>query len=493
MRVEIRRNIESCRETVISANRQYVQRPEISKVLQLIRDKGLKVDGRLNHEFKEMKLLNSGGLTADGEKAIKLGTVQMPEYGQYEFVIVNDDPWIPNSILSLKRNFAGSKKDKGRWVQYNRSYENQKVFDEDMGKPETLTQAITKSKKDSDIRPFDLSCSIEYEPSDSEFLCSISGQITWSSGEKRKISLDRQVSIDFDDLFRDIIAGYDPSRKVIVLDSYSELNGDDEKVTMRRNIKDIRENKDGYEYRYDMEDMPLVASDEKCAKSWVSALRRLKWKTSFIPVDQTYTDQEEWKKAIYSKGEFKPLEGVELLNDIKDDKRVYWNVAAMMDLVPQDSKLRQGFYVSKNKDITKELKKYLFTESVANSVKEIIVIDNYAECNLLDIIRRILPNCTRITLFSDPDKYKDMSAKLKERKINPESPPDGITWKPLRDNHDRYIIIKNEEGRIQYWSVSNSFDKFKITDGSLRSSDTINFNPMVDVDESIRKTVEGKK
>lgn len=496
MRGEIRRKIKPHIETVISSNKQYVQRPEISKVLEFIRDKGTEaVDRRLIYEFTKMGLFdNDGSLTSDGKKAIEKGTVSMPEYGQYEFITISDDPWIQNSLLALKRNFAGHKQDKknarDRWSPYNITYTEQKIFDYDMREYECIKLANTKSRLDANTKSLMMDCRVDYDSSDTEFFCDIAGQIIWRDDSNTDFSINRRIDIDFDALFSEIVPGYDSRKKVILLNS--EPSTDEETLKMFRTVKDGHGTKDNYEYSYDLFDVPLRASDKQCAEKWMNRLRRLAWKDNFISKEQCYEDQEKWLETILPSGESIPLEGEELLKDVRGNRRVYWNVASMMDLVPDESELLRGFYIDENEEISQKLKTRIFTERVKKSFRDLYIIDSYANNNLLEVIRSVLPECEKITLFSDPDKYKNSKPKYREDKIDPLSPPKGIVYKELKGEHDRYLIIRGDTNRVWYWGVTNSFDKYQLKNGGLYSTSKVRFEPVTNVHESIRKIAEGK-
>ncbi|MCL2142732.1 MAG: hypothetical protein FWH44_00500 [Methanomassiliicoccaceae archaeon] len=495
MRAEIKRTVKFNRETVVSYNKQYVRRPEISKVLRHISENGTSsVDKRLIDQFIKLGLLEkgSGSLTTDGENAVANELVSMPEYGQYDIVTISDDPWFPSSILALKRDFAGKEQDEAnsqdKWVSQRISYPAQKnIWDSDMKKYADLGYVkIQSCRQEIGKKPLSFECTINYDSSAKETFCDIKGLISWGEGGSTPLSIQRQVDLNFDDLFEDIIPGYDPIKKALRKDSVPD---DDQEIrNMVTTMKNCTGEKDGYEYRYDVSDLPLVASDKGCAEEWMSRLRRIEWKDAFVSAKQCHEDQKEWKESLYPSGRFKLPEGEDLLDDVLDDRRVYWNIASMLDLVPEGSEMRCEFYINADEEITKKMKEYIFTDRVADSFEKISVVDNYAAPNLLEVLHHLLPGCTDVFLFSDSEKYRP-----KQDKIDPKNLPHRIHHTELKGEHDRYLIIKHNDGRTEYWSVTNSFDKYRIRDGGLYSTKKIRFSPALNIDNDLRKAVEGNK
>lgn len=501
MRGEISWDIQSRRDEVVSQNKQEVRRPEVSKILKIIKEKGIKeIDGRLKTEFTRLGLLSNNSLTEEGIRAIEKETVLMPEYGQYEFVTVSDgDPWLSNRLLALRRVSGGKQKDSSQdeWERDERRYEDEMILDRDLADIDAskgvvlLKSARTGSRLPSNTRYFTMNGKIDYDASDPKKKCDITGHIEWvneRSDVKKENPIERPIDIDFDELLEDTILDFDSKKRSIILDS--EPKDDEELKKMRKDIKSEGDYR-GHTVRYDFKDVPLQARNEECARSWISRLRKLMWKDSFIPEEQCLGDQEEWKKRIYPSGRFEPLEGEKLLNEIENDPKVYWNVASMMDLVPKDSRIRCAFYAHKNEEVTEKFKKNIFTEDILRSIKEVYVIDNYAPVTLPEIIRNLIPQSVRIILMSDPKKYN----KQDNRKIDPWNPPNGVVHKKLEGTHARHMIIKDSENNIHCWTLDNSFDHFYLKRDVLYSDDNIQISPVTDTKrlEELKKITAGDK
>ena len=479
MKIEMERNMNAERKEFV-ANLKIVQhRPDIQKILQ----KGELSDlpTRLKDYLKHLELEDEEGhVTADGEKAKKTGYVSEKEYGQYEMWEIKNDSWLKTRPIALRRIYPGknSKELESTWSKVsNQSFNSNEIYDFNKEDNTELSSIdIRAIRSQSQKKSIKLTFTADSESS--FFKGTVEGSLPWTG----KMNSPSSIHIEY--LLPEKIEGILP----LLLNDYdSEKNAlrvsipenEKEIASMRRNetfsSRDI--NNYGKFEKITISELLLIPNDENTAKEWIRKLMLIHWNGKYVSAEQSIADQEYWfQKEEFNSFNLSVDSGSSLLNRIrKENNTVYWNVAAMQDLIPAGSKIKVPFSLKRNENVLPLLRKNLLEEKVS----QITIADRFIKDTSIEFLKKLLPPEIDLILYTTKQK------KFPESWIVRSLPDNGST----KDVHDRIWIIKSENGS-HYWSATNSLDHFKCTESGATTDVFMSFSPIQELPTYLKKIIQ---
>jgi len=328
-------------EILISQNR-----PDIQKILKA--DDYSSLPDRLKNYLVSLNLVTEeGNLTSEGKIAINEGVVSEIEYGWYETWNLIGDPWLKNKLVAFKRKRPGKSETKNEWIKTlidipNESY----AFDYEKNGQTKIEKVDIKStnKMTKGSTPANLVFSAD--SSGINFQNIIEADVKWSENKSNHIKVENILDESITQIL-ELIPNFDSNHKRMKIEAPANEKEiiSFERKRMELEPKDCNLSDYGLFSKVTLENVSLMPKDKYEAKTWLKKIMLIQWKNRYISMEQTQINQEDWISEIPLKmykldSDF----GENLLKNIgAENTEVYWNVAAMQDLVPASAKLKISF------------------------------------------------------------------------------------------------------------------------------------------------------
>lgn len=464
MKLTLERNITFIRKRIIATLSIEQKRDDIHELLS--KDIS-ELPPRLQDYLKKMGLvINYNELTQKGEKAKDTGLVPENEYGQFEVWYLNEDDWFDKKPVAIRRIRAGDRKERGEHWEIINAYcewgvsRKQDIYDKDSQKTVILYSFKPKTILEEQSYESPGKCTCNTEDMDSnEIPCTLKAALRWSIDEKdSQITREETHRVNPKDILANVFGN----------DRGSETEYDKKTNTML--IHHIPDNPTEFTSTFSdsnnsafslvkIENIPLRAATSHIAKEWIEHLRVNEWEDQYVSREQTEMQHEDWLSLPAFDGFIIPSPSIEeLLEELKNkSRRAYWNVAVMQDLRPHTAKVRLPFTLESGSHSVKDtIRKNLFE---GMNVSEIIISDRYITEKNLEILQEILPNKSRVTLYTRDNNFKSLPSNWKCEKLPGKRDKN---W----DDHSRIWMIKCQSD-WKFWTFGHSMTPFK-KDGENR-------------------------
>ncbi|MDD3051892.1 MAG: hypothetical protein PHR06_12225 [Candidatus Cloacimonetes bacterium] len=447
---------------------------------------------RLKDHLKKFGLINKyDALTESGKYAIETGLVKEKEYGQYEIWYHVDEPWFGTLPVALHRINAGNgNQDKytNNWAKsedilYKFSLKTDKVqsiFDSDSKNDVNLSSLTPRAVKKINEKAAtgSLTCTAD-DVNKKEFSCKLSANLDWSQKNKEKSTISNEMTYKDDPvaLIRDILGkDFDTGSKSLLIDIPPE-NPTDETGTK------ILDDKAGFK-EIKIEDVPLRAKDKSCAENWLKSLLTYTWSSQYVTKEQMEIDQNKWIHSHALSGyDLTAKNTDQVLFELNENRKTFWNVAVMHDLRPANATIRIPFVLEKDESqVNFKITEHLFK---GRKISRIIISDRYIENKKVSILEKLLPDDAniKITVFSRED-LKSLPDNW-NAEILPKIRDDEF------DDHNRYWLIKSSNG-WEYWSFSHSLTPFKESNRSngIEVDAQVNISPVYTIPKYLETKIK---
>jgi hypothetical protein len=480
MRIEMERNFNAERREFIAYLKIVQHRPDIQKILQ--KEKLSELPPRLKDYLIHLELTDKeNNLTPDGEKAKKTGSVSEKEYGQYEMWEITNDTWLETRPIALRRIYPGknSKESESNWHNAAESYDSSnKIYDFNKSTNTELSSIDIRAIRSRPPSKNNISLTFTADSDSPSFKGNIEGNLSWSGkmNSPSSINIKYPLSEKMEEILPLLLDNYDSKKKALRVSTPEKK---EEIISMKRNetlsSRDI--NNYGKFEKITISELPIIPNNKNTAAEWIRELMLIHWNGKYVSIGQSITDQENWlQKEEFNSFNLSADSGSSLLNQIgKENYDVYWNVAAMQDLIPKGSKIKIPFSLKPKTDVLHLMRENL----LEGKVNQIIIADRFIKDTGIEFLKKLLPPKINLILYTTKQKGF----------------PESWTVKSLsemgntKDAHERIWIIKSEKGS-HYWSATNSLDHFKCTESGAMTDAFMSFSPIQELPMYLKKMIK---